>query len=90
MGLAADLPKQLVSGDYPNLHSMTKSETGDHVYYNSQRQACQLQNGTQSNPTKLKAQGQYESCENSKEGQTYDRLWQTSPSSSTAHDRRHI
>nr|XP_022316835.1 uncharacterized protein LOC111120412 [Crassostrea virginica] len=88
MGPAADLPKQLVSGDYPNLHSMTKSETGEHVYYNSQRQACQLQNGTQFNPTKSK--GQYESCENSEEGQTYDRLWQTSPSSSTADDRRHI
>ena len=79
----ADLPKQLVIGDLPDLQSVTKSESEDHVYYNSQRQACQLLNGTQFNPTKSK--GQYKSLENSQEGQTYYRLWQTSPSS-TADD----
>ncbi|XP_022318549.2 uncharacterized protein LOC111121528 [Crassostrea virginica] len=83
-GPTEDLPKQLVSGDFIDLQSVTKSESGDHVYYNSRRQACQLDTGTQSNPTKSK--GQYKSLENSQEGQTYDRLWQTSPSSSTADD----
>ena len=63
---------------------MAKSESEDHVYYNSQRQACQLQTGTQSNLNESKAPGK--NLQKSEEGQTYDRLWQTSPSSSTADD----